>query len=99
MNIVWIVFPEIKTGSLLRDNMRRRGIKHQNENAVPILQVVNSFQLKGSGTKVTRKMFPLVVCFCMTSYKSQGQTLSAVIMNYQNSITKHGQFYVSMTRI
>merc|ERR1712002_1021554 len=33
----------------------------------------------------------------MTSYKSQGQTLEAVILDYKNCKPKHGQFYVGMT--
>ena len=35
----------------------------------------------------------------MTSYKSQGQTLQCAIVDYQNSISKHGHFYVGVTRV
>ena len=99
LKIIWILFPEKEKGSLLREHMKRQGITHSNKDAVPILTIKKTFRVKGSGTKVTRKMFPLVVCFCMTSYKSQGQTLTAVIIDYQNSMVKHGQFYVAITRV
>ena len=35
----------------------------------------------------------------MTSYKSQGQTLDAVIVDFQEAIAKHGHFYVGITRV
>lgn len=35
----------------------------------------------------------------MTSYKSQGQTLQAVIVDYKDAIAKHGHFYVGVTRV
>ena len=99
LNIIWVVFPEKETGALLRDAMKAKGIKHNNSKAVPIMQMSKSFQIKGTNTKAKRKQFPLVICFCMTSYKSQGQTLEAVILDYLNCRGKHGQFYVGMTRI
>ena len=41
----------------------------------------------------------MVLCFCMTSYKSQGQTLQAVIVDFKEAISKHGHFYVGATRV
>ena len=99
MKIIWVIFPDKETGSLLRDAMKKKGIKHQNPNTVPILKVKQTFQIRGTGIKATRTQFPLVLCFCMTSYKSQGQTLEAVILDYKNCKPKHGQFYVGMTRV
>ena len=46
-----------------------------------------------------RSQFPMVLCFCMTSYKSQGQTLQAVILDYKDAMCKHGHFYVGVTRV
>ena len=97
--IIWVLFPDKETGSILRDEKRKKGIKHTNKLAVPIMEVKKTFQVRGTNIKATRKQFPLVLCFCMTSYKSQGQTLEAVIMDFKNSLTKHGQFYVAMTRV
>ena len=99
MKIIWVIFPDKETGSLLRNAMKKKGMKHQNPNAVPILKVKQTFQIRGTGIKATRTQFPLVLCFCMTSYKSQGQTLEAVILDYKNCKPKHGQFYVGMTRV
>ena len=97
--IIWVLFPDKETGSYLRDDMRKKGIKHRNELAVPIEEVKKQFQVRGTNIKVRRKQFPMVLCFCMTSYKSQGQTLEAVILDYKNCVSKHGQFYVGMTRV
>lgn len=41
----------------------------------------------------------MVLCFCMTSYKSQGQTLQATILDFKDAISKHGHFYVGVTRV
>ena len=41
----------------------------------------------------------MVLCFCMTSYKSQGQTLLNSILDFKDSISKHGHFYVGVTRV
>ena len=99
LKVIWVIFPDKETGKLLRETMRRKGIRNTNELAVPITEVKQTFQIRGTNIKATRTQFPMVLCFCMTSYKSQGQTLMAVILDYKDSIPKHGQFYVGMTRI
>ena len=35
----------------------------------------------------------------MTSYKSQGQTLDNSILDFKDAISKHGLFYVGITRV
>ena len=99
LKVIWVIFPDKDTGKLLRESMKRKGIRNTNELAVPITEVKKTFQIRGTNIKATRTQFPLVLCFCMTSYKSQGQTLMAVILDYKNAVAKHGQFYVGMTRI
>ena len=96
---IWVVFPEPGTGSLLREDCKRKGITNKNPLAVPISEIKESFEIPRIRIKVTRTQFPLVVCFCMTSYKSQGQTLEAVILDFQEAIAKHGHFYVGVTRV
>ena len=49
--------------------------------------------------KCSRSQFPMVLCFCMTSYKSQGQTLDNSILDFKDAISKHGLFYVGITRV
>ena len=96
---IWVVFPEPGTGSILREDCKRKGITNKNHLAVPISEVKAPFEIQKIRLKVTRTQFPLVVCFCMTSYKSQGQTLEAVILDFKEAIAKHGHFYVGVTRV
>ena len=96
---IWVVFPDAATGSLLREDSKRKGITNKNPLAVPISEIKASFEIPRIRMKVTRTQFPMVLCFCMTSYKSQGQTLDAVILDFKDAIAKHGHFYVGVTRV
>ncbi|KAJ8707016.1 hypothetical protein PYW08_011150 [Mythimna loreyi] len=46
-----------------------------------------------------RVQFPVSVCFAMTINKSQGQTLSAVGVNFRTSCFSRGKLYVACSRI
>ena len=96
---IWVIFPDLKTGSLLREDNKRKGIIHENHQAVPISEIKGTFEIPKIKIKVSRSQFPMEVCFCMTSYKSQGQTLQAVIVDFKDAISKHGHFYVGVTRV
>ena len=94
-----MVFPDKSTGSLLREDSKRKGITNENPLAVPISEIQATFEIPKIRIKVKRSQFPMVLCFCMTSYKSQGQTLQAVIVDFKEAISKHGHFYVGVTRV
>jgi hypothetical protein len=47
---------------------------------------------------LTRKQFPVRLCFAMTMNKSQGQSLSTVGIDLRKPVFTHGQLYVSMSR-
>ena len=100
---IWVVFPDASTGSLLREDSKREGknkpFPNQNPLAVPISQIKVIFEIPKIKIKVSRTQFPMVLCFCMTSYKSQGQTLQSVILDFKEAIAKHGHFYVGATRV
>jgi hypothetical protein len=100
---IWVVFPDASTGSLLREDSKREGkyniVPNQNPLAVPISQIKVIFEIPRIKIKVSRTQFPMVLCFCMTSYKSQGQTLQSVILDFQDARSKHGHFYVGATRV
>nr|GEU55007.1 hypothetical protein [Tanacetum cinerariifolium] len=49
--------------------------------------------------KINRRQFPLAVCFAMTINKSQGQSLSNVVIFLPNPVFTHGQFYVVVSRV
>ena len=66
---------------------------------MPISKIKVIFEIPKIKIKVSRTQFPMVLCFCMTSYKSQGQTLQSVILDFNESISKHGHFYVGATRV
>lgn len=93
------MFPDKSTGSLLREDSKRKGITNENPFAVPISEIKATFEIPRIRIKVNRTQFPVVLCFCMTSYKSQGQTLQAVILDFKQAIAKHGHFYVGITRV
>ncbi|XP_071943821.1 uncharacterized protein [Antedon mediterranea] len=48
---------------------------------------------------LTRKQFPIRVCFSITSNKSQGQTLNRIGIFLDQQFFTHGQLYVSLSRV
>lgn len=48
---------------------------------------------------LTRKQFPLRVCFAITINKSQGQTFHQVGLDLRTPVFSHGQFYVAVSRV
>ena len=48
---------------------------------------------------LTRKQFPVRVCFAMTINKSQGQSFKQVGVDLRTPVFSHGQFYVAVSRV
>ena len=48
---------------------------------------------------LTRRQFPVRVCFAMTINKAQGQSLDTVGIDLRTAVFSHGQFYVAHSRI
>jgi ATP-dependent DNA helicase PIF1 len=46
-----------------------------------------------------RYQFPLVPCYAMTINKSQGQTLTEVVLMLRSQVFAHGQLYVGLSRV
>ncbi|XP_058726301.1 uncharacterized protein LOC131597634 [Vicia villosa] len=49
--------------------------------------------------RMTRRQFPIMVCYAMTINKSQGQSLDFVGIYFPRSVFSHGQFYVAVSRV
>lgn len=48
---------------------------------------------------VSRKQFPIRLCFAMTVNKSQGQSLDTVGVDLRSSAFTHGQLHVALSRV
>jgi len=51
------------------------------------------------GFILTRRQFPLQLCFAISINKSQGQSLPEVGLDLRNSVFSHGQLYVALSRV
>jgi len=47
---------------------------------------------------LSRKQFPVRLCFAMTINKSQGQSFHTVGLDLRTPVFTHGQFYVAVSR-
>ncbi|CAN1725750.1 ATP-dependent DNA helicase pif1 [Linum perenne] len=48
---------------------------------------------------LSRRQYPVAICFAMTINKSQGQTLKQVGLCLQHQVFSHGQLYVALSRV
>lgn len=49
--------------------------------------------------EMTRRQFPLQLCYAMTIHKSQGQTIARVGVDLRSDMFSHGQLYVALGRV
>jgi len=99
--VVWIKFADPKVGQLLRqDSFELLKFHKPNDKlAVPIVKTKKRFKIKGD-TEYLRNMFPLTICYSVTSYKSQGGTLDEVKVDFTDSgRNTDGSFYTAISRI
>ena len=104
VSVVWVKFLNSSVGKILKRDLAKKDIKysHKDIDAIPILRESSSF--KYHGYTYRRSNFPLILCYAMTTHKSQGQTLDKVIVDFSSDDGNHkgifeGSFYVAITRV
>lgn len=51
-----------------------------------------------NGIPFRRTQFPIRLCFVMTVYKAQGQTLDSVGLYLREPVLSHGQLHIGLSR-
>ena len=102
---IWIVFKDERIGQKLRnDNIHLLKIhtpKHPK--AVPIEVCKIRFNIGTGNVSYQRTQFPAVLAYAVTTYRSQGDTLLEVIVDFteeggKEPFIKPGSFYVAISR-
>ena len=102
---IWIVFKDEKIGQQLRNDNRHLLESHtpNHPKAVPIEVCKIKFNIKTGNVSYQRTQFPAVLAYAVTSYRSQGDTLNEVIVDFTEEGKKEpfivaGSFYVAISR-
>jgi ATP-dependent DNA helicase PIF1 len=48
---------------------------------------------------ITRRQYPIILAFCLSVHKAQGQTLKVVGLIFETDPFAHGQLYVALSRV
>ena len=99
-DIIWVKFSDgigKKAAGIAKRSLPSKEI----EGSVPIPREKGSFPCKR--VAISRKQFPLVLAYAITTHKAQGQTTNTVIIDYTTTTGRepwicNGQFYVALTR-
>ena len=102
---IWVVFKDMKIGQQLRNDNRHLLKLHKptHNKAVPIEVCKIKFNVGTGNVSYQRTQFPAVLAYAVTSYRSQGDTLKEVIVDFTSEgkdkpYIVEGSFYVSITR-
>ena len=92
---IYIKFDDERVGQKLRrQHVFPAGVP---KDSVPIMPL--SYELsRGSGSKVVRFQYPLVLAWAGTIHSSQGRTLQEVVVSFHKMFAK-GQAYVALSRV
>lgn len=71
---------------------------HGSTQLIPRIRL-NSLESDGLGFILSRKQFPVKLCFGMTVNKSQGQSFNHVGLDLRTQAFTHGQLYVAFSRV
>jgi len=97
---VWIMFDDISVGKQTRADSRALYTQHINPQWTAIQPLSRQFQVgKSHSAQVLRKQFPLRLSAAKTIYRSQGDTLGQVVVDFTSSRTESHSHYVRLSRV
>ena len=106
LRAIWVVFRNENIGRRLKmDKYELRALHSpNNSSAVPIELTKTRFEINQGNHKYVRKQFPMVLGYATTCHKSQGDSMTEVIIDFECIEGKKrpfiipGLFYVAITR-
>lgn len=94
---VIVLFDSQKVGKNARINSKI-DLSPYDEAVVPVFQLEATFSPSNSKVTVSRKQFPLRLCWATSIHKVQGATLQNIVVSFENRFNS-GQAYVALSRV
>ena len=85
--------------ALIQPDSQCSGRFRQSDNTFVIPRIAFHFNPPSAKSMtIVRRQFPLALCYAITAHKSQGQTLSRILIDQRGDSFAHGQTYVAFGR-
>ena len=97
-SILWVAFDRANIGQQMRRKYKVYQGHDVSEQWTPIFAIKRNFHTGKNHTPVIRNQFPLRPAAAKTIHKSQGDTMSEVVVDMNKSNMRHGH-YVALSRV